>query len=94
MKRSSRDTDRLFVGRAPDVLTAGGRSALIEKLLEEGDSSDLRYLASTVGEEELAGWFESQGGRRLSFRSRVFWSWVLDRPIPEPHPLTEQIWPL
>ena len=66
----------------------------MEKLLEEGDSLDLRHLTRTVSEAELAEVFVTRGGRRLSGRSRVFWAFVLDRPEPEAHPLAEQIWPL
>lgn len=67
---------------------------LVEKLLEEGDSLDLRYLAAEIGEAELAEWFRVKGGRRLAARSRIFWSLLFDCPVPAPNPLADQIWPL
>lgn len=74
--------------------TEGGRSLLCARLLEDGDSSDLRWLVAAVGEAGLAEWLAANGGRRLSARSRAFWELVLRR---ESGPLTEtaaQLWPL
>lgn len=69
---------------------------VIGRLLEEGDSADLRALTAAVPEDDLADWLRRRGGRRLSSRSRAFWSLVLDVPetdMPRPD-LAEALWPL
>lgn len=69
---------------------------VIGRLLEEGDSADLRALTSAVCENDLAGWLRRRGGRQLSSRSRSFWSLVLDVPrsdVPRPD-IAEALWPL
>lgn len=96
MKELPAATLRLFDGYPPaDLVRPEHRAFLIERLLEEGDREDLRWLAAQVGEAELADFFRRAGGRRLSARSRAFWSLVLGVPAPavEATPGSE-IWPL
>ncbi|MDX1999495.1 MAG: hypothetical protein SF066_17390 [Thermoanaerobaculia bacterium] len=82
---------RLF---PPDLAVLPEGDFVIERLLEEGDSADLRWLASHRGEAALGEWFGRCGGRRLSRRSRAFWALVLDRAPSLPAPGAEELWPL
>lgn len=91
-------TRRLFHGYADADLdpSLGGRSLLISRLLEDGDSADLAWLCRTVPEEELAAWLQSRGSRQLSVRSRAFWEVVLGVQavtLPET-PERKALWPL
>lgn len=86
--------ERLFYAETLDWQSPEGRHRYLEKILEEGDSDDLRLLAGRLDREEIVRWLEIYGGRRLSRRSRLFWRFLLDADIPEPHPLTHEIWPL
>lgn len=70
------------------------RSLVMAQILEEGDSADLAWLARQVGRESLAAFVRERGGRKLSARSRRFWSRALGLAEPAPHPLAEQLWPL
>lgn len=85
---------RHFEGALPDPADAASRSALVGRLLEEGDRADLAWLGRQVPRAELVAWFRAHGGRRLSRRSRAFWSAVLSEPQPPAHPLAEALWPL
>ncbi|MEM8930808.1 MAG: hypothetical protein AAGE94_06520 [Acidobacteriota bacterium] len=69
-------TRRLFDGYASEIL-ASHSAFVAERLLEEGDTTDLRWLSSVLDEQQLATIFE-RCGARLSARSRAFWSLVLD----------------
>jgi len=86
-------TLRLFDGYDPDELARReSRHFVIERLLEEGDRRDLRWLVQACGEAEIRRVFEAARG--LSRRSRRFWSLVLDARLdvrPSEH---EEIWPL
>lgn len=84
----------LFTDGVPGWETREGRWCLIEAILDNGNHQDIQWLVSRVGESELVEWLETRGGRRLNRRNRLFWAWLLDRPVPAAHPLTEQIWPL
>jgi len=85
-------TARLFPHSAAGVpLDGDGRAFLIARLLEEGDSEDLTWLASAVSSEELEGWVRSRGARQLSRRSLRFWALVLD-VVPGPGP-GDELWP-
>jgi hypothetical protein len=87
-------TLRLFDGYAPaELARPEHRAFLIERLLEEGDREDLRWLAALAGEAELADFLRRAGGRRLSARSRAFWSLVLGQPAPAAAEESD-IWPL
>jgi hypothetical protein len=69
-------------------------AAVVERLLEEGDSVDLRWLVSTFGERGLADWFRERGARQLSNRSRAFWSLLLELPAPSRRERGDELWPL
>lgn len=73
---------------------AQGRSLLISRLLEDGDSADLAWLCRNLSEEELGAWLESRGGRQLSVRSRAFWEVVLGRAAGPAAPAGSALWPL
>jgi hypothetical protein len=81
-------------GEPLELHQPAARSRLIGRLLEEGDRAELAWLGSEVSRDELAAWFRAHGGRRLSRRSRAFWSAVLAQPLPSSHPLAEALWPL
>lgn len=86
---------RLFAHYPLENLDLGRHEPLIvERLFEDGDRRDLRWLAATVPEARLAAWFRERASRRLSGRSRAFWSIVLD-VAPQPPPGGgDQLWPL
>ncbi|MEO8196787.1 MAG: hypothetical protein ABI689_08700 [Thermoanaerobaculia bacterium] len=67
---------------------------VMAQILEEGDRADLAWLAREVGRETLATFVREHGGRKLSARSRRFWSRALGLVEPAPNPLAEQLWPL
>ena len=79
-------TARLFPHLASGVpLERDSRNFLIARLLEEGESTDLAWLTSTIPVEELRQWVRTRGGRQLSRRSLGFWSLVLGvESGPEP----------
>jgi hypothetical protein len=86
---------RLFPHHRPKHLAAAEVEALlIGRMLEEGETADLRWLAATVPEERLASWLGERGGRQLSRRSRAFWQVVLHRQAPEPPDIATCLWPL
>lgn len=87
-------TLRNFPDGAPDLGTVEGRGALLARLLEDGDREDLRALAAVVGRDTIAGWVARHGSRRLSRRSRAFWSTVLAHETPSASPAAEALWPL
>lgn len=65
---------------------------LIGSLLENGDTSDLRWLVDRCGEHPIADWLRTGAECQLSARSRAFWTVVLDletTPIEE-----DPLWPL
>lgn len=70
------------------------RSFLIARLLEEGDTRDLQWLAALVGEEALADWLQRRGRRQLTRRSRLFWEEVLGVETPPAAFDPAGIWPL
>lgn len=82
---------RLF---APDVEVAPTADFVVERLLEDGDSQDLRWLTSQRGEAALGDWLARLGGRRLSRRSRAFWALVLARDPGPAAPAASELWPL
>src|SRR5258705_849415 len=84
---------RLFSGyRAEELVGEEGRGLLCERLLEDGDSADLRWLLGEIGVAEVAAWFAAQGGRKLSPRSRAFWALVLGRESGPVNPVAAQLW--
>lgn len=70
------------------------RGLVIARLLEEGDRDELAWLAGEVGRETIAAFVREHGGRKLSARSRRFWSRALGVEASAPHPLAEGLWPL
>lgn len=81
-----------------DLREPRGRAFAIATLLEHGDRADLAWLAARVERAELERWLARHGARRLSRRSRAFWSTVLapdasGASIPA-HPIAEALWPL
>lgn len=89
-------TLRLFYGYTPaELVRPEHRFFLIERLLEEGDREDLRWLVAQVGEAELADFFRRAGNRRISARGRAFWSLVLGVAAPAVEAAGgSEIWPL
>jgi len=99
MSEPPKNTERLFPDLAIDALATLGTDARLEatvigRVLEEGDTEDLRWLSSRWSVSELQRWMERYGSRILSRRSRLFWAAVLDVDCPAPQPITEEIWPL
>ena len=76
------------------VADSAHRAFLVARLLEEGESGELRWLFAAVGREAIAAWLAARGGGALSRRSRAFWSAVLEVPVPTPRPLARELWPL
>jgi hypothetical protein len=87
-------TLRHFPAGAPDPATSEGRGALLGRLLEDGDREDLAALTATVGRDAIAAWVARHGRRRLSRRSRAFWTAVFGLDAPAADPAAEALWPL
>ncbi len=86
-------TKRLFFGYPEaDLLAVEYRPFLVSRLLEEGDSEDLSWLASQVSEEEMAAALALRGGGGFSLRSRAFWSLLLGKSV-QTDAFREEIWP-
>ena len=86
-------TLRLFDGyAAEDLARPASRAFVIERLLEEGDRQDLRWMSESFGEAQIRSVFKASRG--LSARSRRFWSLVLDGQLDVEPPSHEDIWPL
>jgi hypothetical protein len=77
-----------------DLEAPAARSFLLARLLEDGDSADLRGLFAEVPEPAAAAWLAARGGRQLSTRSRAFWAVVLGTPAGPPSPIASALWPL
>jgi hypothetical protein len=73
---------RLFHGYSSAA--RGDLGLRCERLLEDGDRDDLRWLFAAHGEAAVRGWLATRGARRLSGRSRRFWALVLDLDLPAP----------
>lgn len=67
---------------------------VIASLLEEGDSTDLRWLTRRFPESRLRSWMDRHGHRQLTRRSRSFWNLVLDRSEPASESNGNPLWPL
>jgi len=78
----------------PTQLPAVSSQLVVARLLEEGDSSDLRWLTSAYPESQLSSWLDRHGSRLLSHRSRSFWRTVLARPDSPAQGPGDQLWPL
>lgn len=84
---------RLFDGYEPADLVRHP-DLLFARLLEEGDSADLRRLFAAFPEKEIARFFAEHGGRVTSRRTRRFWSLLLGAEAAAAPPLAREIWPL
>ena len=71
-----------------------GEGLVVGRILEEGESGDLRWLIGEVGEERLTRWVGERGRRQLSRRSRWFWESVLGVAAAESPAVAEELWPL
>ncbi|MEM6792578.1 MAG: hypothetical protein AAF725_01230 [Acidobacteriota bacterium] len=92
-------TQRLFgdCGDGEDLAglaSAEARPFVIERLLEQGDGEDLRWLARVSSEKDFRGVFERRARRSLSTRSRRFWSLVLEGELDASEGAGAEIWPL
>jgi len=85
---------RHLPGEAIDWSDPRGRSRVIGVLLERGDREALGWLGRELDAETLANWCEAHAVRRLTRRSRAFWTLALGRPQPSPDPAAEALWPL
>jgi hypothetical protein len=65
---------------------------LFARLLEDGESGELRWLFASRGERAARDWLTRRGGRALSRRSLAFWALVLD--VPPQASATHDLWPL
>lgn len=84
---------RHFPDGVGDLAEAATRSAVIARLLEDGDRRDLAWLAAAVGPEAIRAWIEAHAARRLSRRSRSFWTLAAGVPCGR-SALAEALWPL
>lgn len=76
------------------VLAPEHRDFLIERLLEEGDGEDLRWLFSHLGEDAVRRWLVARSAGRLSRRSRAFWGIVFQLDPPPAPAEHDALWPL
>jgi len=87
-------TARLFSEpRLEELVADGNWDPVVRRLLEDGDRRDLHWLISALGEERLVAWFERWGERRLSERSRAFWSMLWQSPRTGTQMDRPRIWP-
>ena len=84
----------LFALPAGAAADPDNRNLVIARVLEEGNRGELAWLAGEVGRDAIAAFVRDLGGRKLSGRSRRFWSRALQvdsSPLPS---LAEELWPL
>ena len=67
---------------------------LIARLLQAGDSADLRDLFAQHPESRVCQVFEQRGSRQIDRRSRAFWSLVLATDPPSDEAAMEDLWTL
>jgi len=88
-------TRRLFAHyEKPEGFAHQAPAFMIGRILEEGDSADLEWLFKQFSDYDLRSWLIQRGSRQLTRRSRLFWQMVFACAIPDPPPLSEQLWPL
>ncbi len=74
---------RLFPDQPPaDLDLTSAAPFVVERLLEDGDGADLAWLFAALSEARVSAWLAERGDRRLSRRSRAFWSLVLGADFP------------
>ena len=82
---------------SPTASTSPTRAAVslaIGTLLEDGDRTDLAWLAGAVDRAEIAAWFARHGARRLSRRSRALWAAAFEQEPAAAPARAEALWPL
>lgn len=77
-----------------ELLAPAHRDFFVARLMEEGDSGELRWLVRSLGNGALTSLLARRGGRALSRRSRAFWERVLGVRSAPPHELARELWPL
>jgi hypothetical protein len=86
---------RLFAHyQSPESLADTAPETVLARLMEEGDSEDLRWLTTVYTESQIARWLTRHGSRQLSRRSESFWSLVLDLPLTSDRGTAQELWPL
>lgn len=85
-------TARLLDGYDPHALLApAGHTVLCERLLEDGDRSDLAWLFARLPRAEIIAFLAGPGRRRLSRRSHAWLCLLLDLELPARPP--NPFWP-
>ena len=85
---------RLVPGIRPaELAEPRARDYLTIRILERGDSSELRVLFSERSEGSVRAAFVARC-RQMGRRDRAFWSFVLAADPPAAPALIEDIWPL
>lgn len=78
--------------RGEDLHQPEATDFILGRLLEEGDTADLRWLCTEIDESRLRAWLSTHGPRQLSRRSYAFWTTALSSPrtdLPD-----NPLWPL
>lgn len=65
---------------------------VMARLMEEGDSDDLRWLTDHYSEKQIGEWLDQHGRRQLSRRSLSFWQALLHRPAPSTPGTEGELW--
>jgi len=94
VKPPPQSTERLFPeGELRAFLEVGsGGGDVLARLLEEGETEDLRWMTKRWSREEVADFVRRFGARCLSRRSRRFWSVVLDVESGDPPAVSGELW--
>lgn len=86
-------TQRLFAHYGePENLAENAPGLVMARLMEEGDSNDLRWLTDTYSEKQITEWLVQHGHRQLSCRSRSFWQSLLNQPALATPDTTDELW--
>lgn len=85
-------TRRLFPHDEDVPAREASETYLIGRLLEEGETADLKFLTSRVHEERLRQWVRDRATRQLSRRSRAFWELALG--VESGKDPGDDLWPL
>ncbi len=89
----------LFWDAAPDTVDViAHRDFILDRVLEYGDIAAVRWAEQTYGTAGLRAYFRTRGGRRLSAKTRAFWSAMLglDDNVCTPKslpPTNNPLWP-
>ena len=86
-------SQRLFAHYGePESLAETAFGLVMARLMEEGDSNDLRWLTATYSETQITEWLVQHGRRQLSRRSYSFWQSLLRRPDPSASSTAAELW--